>query len=170
MTAQVIHLPVKREELEAIAQRCSAMVKKRAMVSAGAVLVPIPGLDIAADVALLVQLISRINAEFGLTPEQIARLDHRTKLLVYKAMVSFGGAMIGKVVTEGMVMQALKLVGVRVTAKQAAKYVPVAGQALAAGLSYSAMRLMGERHIKDCQRLLQTVRESMERQASAAHP
>ena len=50
-------------------------------VSAGAELVPVPlpGLDVAADVALLTQLIPAINREFGLTPAQIEALSPTTK-------------------------------------------------------------------------------------------
>jgi hypothetical protein len=45
----------------------------------------------------------------------------------------------------------------RVTTKTAAKLVPIAGQAVAAGLSYSAMRLVGESHVRDCRRVIEAV-------------
>ena len=47
-------------------------------------------------------------------------------------------------------MQALKLVGVRLTTQQAAKYVPIAGQAVSAALTYSALRYVCEQHIQQC--------------------
>ena len=37
--------------------------------------VPVPGLDWAVDAALLSRLIPAINAHFGLTPEQLDRLE-----------------------------------------------------------------------------------------------
>jgi hypothetical protein len=58
--------------------------------------------------------------------------------------------LVGKLVTRELVMQALKLVGVRLTTQQAAKYVPVAGQAISAALTYSALRYVCEQHIRQC--------------------
>jgi hypothetical protein len=138
-------------------RRCRKMVSRRALASAGAVLVPLPGLDLAADIALLTQLIPAINREFGLTPGQIEDLSPRMKVLVYRAAVAFGGAMVGRLITRDLVLQALAIVGMRVTTKTAAKLVPIAGQAVAAGLSYSAMRLVGESHIRDCRRVVEEV-------------
>jgi hypothetical protein len=156
---EVLRLPRTRAELDAAAARCRAMVTRRALVSAGAVLVPLPlpGLDIAADVALLTQLIPAINREFGLTPEQIDELNPALKVLVYKAIVAFGGAMVGRLITRELVMQALVKVGMRVTTKTAARLVPLAGQAVAAGLSYSAMRFVGSAHIRDCRRVIEAI-------------
>ena len=152
---ELVRLPRSRAELEAAVLRCRRMVARRALASAGAVLVPLPGADIAADVALLTELIPAINREFGLTPEQIEALSPRMKALVYKAIVAFGGAMVGRLITRELVMQALLKVGVRVTTKTAARLVPVAGQAVSAGLSYSAMRYVGHSHVRDCARVIE---------------
>jgi hypothetical protein len=117
----------------------------------------LPGLDIAADVALLTQLIPAINREFGLTPEQIEALSPAMKVLVYKTIVAFGGAMVGRLITRDLIMQALVKVGMRVTTKTAARLVPIAGQAVSAGLSYSAMRFVGAAHIRDCRRVIEAI-------------
>lgn len=156
---EILRLPRTRAELDAAMARSRAMVTRRALVSAGAVLVPvpIPGLDIAADVALLTQLIPAINREFGLTPEQIEGFDPATKVLVYKAIVAFGGAMVGRLITRELVLQALVKVGMRVTTKTAARLVPLAGQAVSAGLSYSAMRFVGSAHVRDCARVIEAI-------------
>jgi hypothetical protein len=47
-------------------------------------------------------------------------------------------------------MKLLKLVGVRLTTQQAAKWVPVAGQAVSAALTYSALKYVCEQHIQQC--------------------
>jgi hypothetical protein len=156
-TTEVIRLPRGTAELDEVVRRCRKMVSRRALASAGAVLVPLPGVDLAADIALLTQLIPAINREFGLTPGQIEDLSPRMKVLVYKAVVAFGGAMVGRLITRELVLRALAIVGMRVTTKTAAKLVPIAGQAVAAGLSYSAMRLVGESHVRDCRRVIEAV-------------
>jgi uncharacterized protein (DUF697 family) len=43
------------------------MVRRRALVAAGVAMVPLPGLDWLTDVGLLVELLPRINAAFGLS-------------------------------------------------------------------------------------------------------
>jgi hypothetical protein len=64
-----------------------------------------------------------------------------------------GSMLIGKFITRDMVVRMATLVGKRLTAKQAAKYVPLAGQAVAAFMGYAALRYLGEEHIKDCVRV-----------------
>ncbi|CRL45312.1 hypothetical protein SGGMMB4_02938 [Sodalis glossinidius str. 'morsitans'] len=41
--------------------------------------------------------------------------------------------------------------------KSVSRYVPLLGQALAAGLSFSAMKLLGNSHIDDCYRVVSEV-------------
>jgi uncharacterized protein (DUF697 family) len=156
-TTEVIRLPRSHAELDEVVRRCRKMVNRRALASAGAVLVPLPGVDLAADVALLTQLIPAVNREFGLTPDQIEDLSPRLRVLVYKAIVAFGGAMVGRLITRDLILQALTVVGMRITTKTAAKLVPIAGQAVSAGLSFTAMRIVGEAHIRDCRRVIEEV-------------
>jgi hypothetical protein len=56
-------------------QRSRSMLNKRALVAGFAGAVPVPGLDWAVDAALLSRLLPKINAEFGLSAEQLDRLD-----------------------------------------------------------------------------------------------
>lgn len=130
--------------------RSRRLAGQRAMLAAGVAVVPVPGLDWATDVAILVKLLPRINAEFGLSPEQVERLAPDRRIVVYKAISAGSGMLIGKVVTRDLVLRMLKLVGVRLTAQQAAKYVPLAGQAVSAALTYSALRYVCELHIRQC--------------------
>jgi uncharacterized protein (DUF697 family) len=137
-------------DLDAVARRCRNRVNQRALLAAGVSMVPVPGLDLFTDVGVLVALLPEISAAFGLTPDQIERLAPDRRLVVYKAISAGGGMLVGKMVTRGLVMQALKLVGVRLTTQQAAKYVPIAGQAISAALTFSALKFVCEQHIQQC--------------------
>jgi hypothetical protein len=150
-------MPRNAREMEEVAARCKKLVTKRAAVASASSLIPLPGLDIAADIGLLMELIPQINKEFGLTPAQIESLNPQKQLMVYKAIVALGGAMVGKLVTKEIIIHALKAVGVRMTVKQAAKYVPLAGQALSATLGFAAMKYIGHQHIKDCTKVVELV-------------
>lgn len=135
---------------QAVARRCRRMVTQRALLAAGVAMVPVPGLDWATDVGLLAQLLPEINAAFGLSAEQIERLSPDRRVIVYKTVRAAGGLVIGRVVTQQVVMGLLKVVGIRLTAQQAAKYVPIAGQALSAVLAFSALKAVCELHIRQC--------------------
>ena len=136
--------------VEAIARRCRKLVNRRALFAAGVAALPVPGLDWITDIGVLMRLLPQINSEFGLAPEQIERLAPDRRLVVYKAISAAGGLLIGRLITHEAVLHMLKLVGVRLTAQQAAKYLPVAGQAVSAALTYSALRFVCEQHIRQC--------------------
>lgn len=136
---------------EAIARECRRLVAKRALLAAGVAMVPVPGLDWLTDIGVLVKLLPEINRAFGLSPEQIERLAPDRRLVVYKAISTGGGMLVGKLVTRELVIQLLKIVGVRLTTQQAAKFVPVAGQAVSAMLTFGALKYVCEQHIRQCQ-------------------
>ena len=148
-------LPRNAAELDEAVKRAKVIVTRRAAVASAASLVPVPGLDIAVDIAAVMRLIPAINAEFGLTPEQIDKLSPGKRLMVYKSIVAVGSLMIGKLITKEIAIEVLKTVGVRMTAKQIGKYVPVAGQALSVALGFAAMKYVGHQHIKDCRRVIE---------------
>jgi uncharacterized protein (DUF697 family) len=135
-------------------RRCRKLLNRRALAAAAASTVPVPGLDWAVDAALMSRLVPAINKEFGLTPEQIAALPEVQREQVQKAMAVVGSIVIGRFVTRDLVVRMAKAVGKRLTVQQAAKYVPLAGQAVSAVLGYSAVRYLGEEHIKDCVRVV----------------
>jgi uncharacterized protein (DUF697 family) len=142
-------------DLQATAARCRKRVARSAALAAGVAMVPLPGLDWAADVGLLMRLLPQINAEFGLSPAQIERLAPERRLVVFKAISASGGLLVGKLVTRELVLRLVQLVGVRLTAQQAAKFVPLAGQAVSAVLTFTAMRYVCEQHIRQCMAVAQ---------------
>ncbi|HET8745576.1 MAG TPA: hypothetical protein VFM98_08220 [Ramlibacter sp.] len=131
-------------------RRARKLLNRRALAGAAASAVPVPGLDWLVDAAVLSKLIPAINEEFGLTPEQLERLPQRKREQVEKAVSVVGSMVIGKFITRDLVIRAAAAMGRRLTVKQAAKYVPIAGQALSALIGYAAIRYLGEEHIRDC--------------------
>lgn len=146
-------LAASNTRLEQAVRRSRQLLRRRALVAGVAGAMPLPGLDWAVDAAMLTRLLPAINAEFGLTPHQIAQLDAREKERVQKAIAMVGSVLIGRLVTKALVMRFAKLVGVRLTAAQATRYVPIAGQLVSGALGYTALRYLGEQHIRDCVRV-----------------
>ncbi|MFC4596861.1 hypothetical protein [Cohnella hongkongensis] len=135
------------------------MVNKRATVSAAAAAVPVPGVDVGADVAIMLELLPAINRRFGLSPEQIEQLDSAIKGKILVIISSIGSRLIGKVITKELVISLLKKAGVRITVKQATKYVPIVGQAVSAGISFGAMKYLGNSHIDECYKVCERIIE-----------
>ena len=133
--------------------RSRQLLHRRALVAAAASVLPVPGLDWAVDAALLSRLIPRISAEFGLMPDQLDNLTPHEREKVQKAVALVGSVLIGKFITRDLVLKAAQTVGMRLSASQAARYVPLAGQAVSAIVGYSAIRYLGEQHLKDCVRV-----------------
>ena len=142
-----------QEGLEETARRCRRKVAQRALLAAGVAMVPVPGLDWLTDIGVLMKLLPQISAEFGLSQEQIERLAPERRLVAYKVISAGGGLLLGKVVTRELVFKLMQMVGLRLTTQQAAKYVPVAGQALSAVLTYGALKFVCEQHIRQCMRV-----------------
>ncbi len=143
-------VPATPREIDVVVRHCRRLVSRRALMAAGVSVVPLPGLDWLTDVAVLMRLIPEINRAFGLTPQQIERLAPDRRVVVYKAISAGGGMLIGKLITRDVVMRVLRMVGVRLTTQQAVKYVPIAGQAVSAALTYSSLRYVCEQHIQQC--------------------
>jgi uncharacterized protein (DUF697 family) len=144
------HVVPNAAQAQVVARQCRRLVTKRALLAAGVAMVPIPGLDWITDVGVLVKVLPEINKAFGLTPDQVERLAPDRRVVVYKALSAGGTMLVGRLVTRELVLKLLKIVGVRLTTQQAAKYVPVAGQAVSAALTFTALKYVCELHIRQC--------------------
>lgn len=139
------------DAVAAIARRCRQRVRQRALLAAGVAMVPVPGLDLVTDVGVLVKLLPEISAAFGLSAQQVERLAPDRRLVVYKAISAGGGLVLGRLVTRKVVLMLLKTVGVRLSAQQATRYLPIAGQVASAALTFSALHYVCDQHIKQCE-------------------
>jgi uncharacterized protein (DUF697 family) len=151
-------VPSTPAQIEAVAKECRKMVSRRALLAAGVAVVPIPGVDWATNVGVLLKVLPDINRKFGLSAEQVERLAPDRRLVVFKAITAGGSLLVGRIVTRELVMAVLRMVGVRLSAQQAVKYVPIAGQGLSAVLTYGALRYVCEQHIKQCMAICEQLR------------
>lgn len=143
--------PTTLAELDQARLRCQKLVSRRALVSAAAAVVPIPGVDVSTDVAILLQLIPAINEEFGLSPTQINELSPELQKIVIVGGANFGVGLLGKIITPQLVIQVLQRIGVKKLAgKYATKYIPVVGSVIASTISYAVLRKVGNQHINEC--------------------
>lgn len=156
-------------ELNTIREECYSLVNTRAGLSAGAAVVPVPGADIGADVALLMEMLPKINHRFGLTPEQISHLDDGTRQYILLMIKNIGAEFVGKMVTKQAITTILKKAGISITTKSVAKYVPFIGSAVSASVSFGLMRSVGRDHVDECYRVAYAaMKNAKERAANEA--
>lgn len=146
-------IPYSEKDLDRVANECYSMVTTRAGLSGAVAAVPIPGVELAADIAILLRLLPAISWRFGLSSEQIDQYDAQSKMFIYNLIVEMGSKVAGRVITKEVVLYLLKRVGVNVAASTATKYIPVVGHVAAAGLSFAAMKYIGDAHVAECRKL-----------------
>ena len=139
-------------ELDRVRDDSKRLVTTRSMMSAGAAVVPIPGADLIADIGLLTKLLPDISKRFGLDHDQVQKLEPHLAQQAFVMASSLGNTMIGRTVTKRIVIALLRRVGARVAVGSMAKFIPFAGSAVAATISFGAMKLVGNAHIDDCYR------------------
>jgi uncharacterized protein (DUF697 family) len=143
------HRPV-----DTLRKECRAMARRRAALAAATSLIPVPGIDLATDLALMTRLINRINEHFGLSEAQIGRLSNQRQALVYRLLASAGGTLAARLTTPLLIGRIVRVVGLRLTTMEAARLVPIAGQIVAAGIGYWSVNTVAMRHIAHCERIV----------------
>jgi uncharacterized protein (DUF697 family) len=146
-------IPGDQEEIDKVRERCRRLVRKRATMAAGFSAVPLPGLDVVSDLSLFARLVEEVNKAFGLTAEQVERLQPKFRLIAYEAAVGMGGMLVGRLVTRELLLKLFKKAGVKIASKTAAKLVPMAGSVVAAAIGFAMFRQLGYQHVEACARV-----------------
>ena len=154
-------------KLDAVRRDCHKMVTNRSLAAAGAAVVPIPGADLVADISLLSNMLPAISRAFELDHDSVEKLDPDLAQRVFVFAASMGNNVIGRLVTRKLAVALLRRVGARVATASAAKYVPIIGSAIAASVSFGAMKLAGDAHVEDCYRTAKALMQArIEREAA----
>lgn len=158
-------------DLDSIRTQCRHLVSRRSLISAGAAVVPIPGMDMGTDVAILMQLLPQINQKFGLTPELLNELSPESDKMLLVSSAGMAMGLIGKALTPDRVLKILINMGAkRIATKSMAKFVPVIGSGISAGVSYYLLRKVGYAHIEECYQLARRLQPLAETTALVPEP
>lgn len=149
-----------REELGRAREECRRMVTRYAAASGAAGAIPLPGIDLAVDVFSLARLLTRINERFGVTEDEVGRMDAGLRGILLGAMAGTGSEFIGKRLGPVLVRRIVERIGARVVKRSVAKLIPFAGMAAAAGVSFAATRTLGLAHVEACYQAVTRVLEA----------
>jgi hypothetical protein len=136
-----------------VARDCRRLVRRQALKAAGVSALPVAGVDLFVNGKLLASTIEQISAAHGLGPEQLAQLPAALRNEVDDLTLEIGSYLIGRAVTQGALLTALRSLGLRLGVQQAAKLAPVAGLAASAALSGWMFKRLCDRHIVQCQQV-----------------
>ena len=146
-------------DLDKVKKDCEKLVKKRAKLSAGVALVPIPFFDVAVDASMLTVLLPEISERFGLTEGRQPAVDLESRAIHWQALkdrtVDFAGLM----ATRGIVKKTVQGFGGRIAAKQVTKFIPLGGQMVAATMGYMIFKKIANDHIEQCYKLAKDIQQ-----------
>jgi GTP-binding protein EngB required for normal cell division/uncharacterized protein (DUF697 family) len=109
---------------------------------------PIPGVDIVADLAILMKMNKEILKIYGLDEESIKFLErHGVKATVLSSIKAFAQ----KYLSKELVLIALKKYAPQITAKTITKYIPIIGQVTSVTIAFALSVYFGKNMINDCE-------------------
>ncbi len=112
---------------------------------------PVPGLDVSIDIAILVEMGVLIRRAYGLDEQSLRKYEAMAGAAAGLARVVLG------YIGQDAIITLLKRVASRQIAKEAVKWVPVVGQAVAAMLGFGIAKLVGDQMVKDCHALAEEI-------------
>ncbi len=146
------------DAVDTLAADLKKRLSRKALWGSASSLIPLPLIDLAVDVALLSNMLTDIHQTFGLTPAQLDALDTGKRHKTFAAIQWVGNRAIGQFVTAAVVKRLIAGAGIKLTAGQLTKVVPVAGQIASAALNYGTLRHIINTHIDDCVKVIKQAR------------
>ena len=153
-----------RLDLEKVREECLQKTKKRAYLSAGAAIVPIPFFDVAVDLGMLSQIIPEINSRFGLGSEHVSVFNPETKQVHWDELRKRGFEFSGFVVARTAMKGTFNGFFTKIATKQVTKFIPLGGQIIAASLGYMVMKKVAAAHVEDCYSLAKDIQKKQNAQ------
>ncbi|MEJ7541181.1 hypothetical protein [Staphylococcus intermedius] len=149
-------LPTTEQDVRARRDRAESIVRKKALLSSGATVVPIPVFDFGMDMKLMREVIEDVNKVYGLDHQQVNQMSDDMKNRILMAAGIQGSQLIGKKVSSGLLKVFVRDVAKRTAAKQT-RWFPIVGQAVSASISYYFMVKVGKDHIQKCENVVKSL-------------
>ena len=146
-------------DLDQVKKECLAMVKRRAKVSAGVAIVPVPFFDVAVDASMLTMLLPEISERFGLLKDRQGAVDLESREVHWKELKNRTVDFAGLMATRGIVKKTVQGFGGRIAAKQVTKFIPLGGQLVAGTMGYMIFKKIATDHIEECYKLAKSIQQ-----------
>ncbi len=142
------------QALERKREATKKMVYLYAGLSAANAINPIPGVDVAVDLGLLMEMFSEIRAGFGLDQATLKKASS----WMSPALVDLANKLIRYATREGLI-KLLERFAARETVEQVSKYIPFVGQVIAGMIGFGIARKAGMEYLNDCYEVAKEILE-----------
>ena len=129
---------------------------------------PIPGLDIGADISLLLKLGNEIACIYGLTDNQLAYVRRLLGPDALPGLMAKTAQFATKYLAREGVMALLRRLARSVATKELTRFIPFVGPLVAAGIGWQATFLLGEQLVQEAESLAEEVLAGIVRGTSPA--
>lgn len=140
-----------KEMLEKKREACGKMISKKALMSALNALNPIPGVDIAVNVGIILSLFKEIREDYGLTDEILKDKTLKQYAPFINNILNYG--------TKSGLLQVLGNVAGKETIAKFSKYIPIVGQVISGGIGYKILIYVGGEYLEDCHKVAEAILE-----------
>ena len=124
---------------------------------------PIPGLDIAADIALLVKMGDAVAQIYGLTSKQFEYIKRLLGPNAVPGLLAKIAQFAAKYLAREGILMLLKSIAKRTAAKETAKWLPFVGPLIAAGIGWKSTFMLGEQMVDEAEALAREILEAIVR-------
>ena len=139
------------EQLNDIKYSCNSSIEDYALGSAVTGFVPVPGLDIAADIGLLIKMFSSLRSRYSLDKLNSSDFSH------YVVLAQAADEVFKYVTKEGIIKFLTKYGAKAIGKKTATKYIPIIGQMIGAYTGFQLTKAMGEQYSNNCYNLCREI-------------
>ena len=131
---------------------CEKYVSYAAAAAAANGINPVPGVDVAVDISIIMKLFKEIRDDYGLTDNFLTSLKQSSIPVVGRLANN-----VAQYAAKEGILMLLKSFAGRQAVKTFAKYIPFIGQAIAAGLGYAITSNVGNSYLSDCHELAEEI-------------
>lgn len=131
---------------------CEKHVSFAAWTSAANGINPVPGVDVAVDISIILSLFKEIRDDYGLNDKLISVLKESH----LPAVCHLANNVLKYALKEGLLLQLKRYAG-RQAVKSLVKYIPFVGQAVAASIGYAITSNVGDSYLSDCHDLAEAI-------------
>jgi predicted GTPase len=155
-----------RETLQKKSDFLRGRIPLYAGLSAANGLNPIPGLDVAADVGILIQFGNEVLHTYGLSGEQFEFIKRYLDVDKIPALVAKIGQFAAKYLAKEGITQIIKSIAGRTVAKSASKWIPFVGPLISAGIGWQSTFMLAEDLVQEGESLAREILEEIIRNSA----
>lgn len=128
--------------------------------------IPIPGIDVFGDVAVMLKFADEVASSYGLNEDQLGRKQRFLTSNTGQTLVTKAAQFTASFLTKQGIKVLLKKTANKTVARQAGKLVPILGPAVGAVIGGSGTYLVGRQMISEGETIAREIMEEMSRSAT----